>query len=149
MRAVFVAISVAVLLTGIVSAQREMQPNSWYSIAPGQLKWTKNPDGTAQETAVLFGDRAKHEMFGYAVKWPPRSTRKAHTHPEDRYAVVVSGTFCHGRGSSFDESKLEKRTAGTFFSEPGGVAHFGAAKDESVVLYFFGTGPDRTDVVEK
>ena len=78
-----------------------------------------------------------------------RSTRKGHTHPEDRYAVVVSGTFYHGRGSNFDEAKLEKRIAGAFFTEPAGVAHFGAAKDEPVILYFFGTGPDRTDVVEK
>ena len=49
----------------------------------------------------------------------------------------------------FDESKLEARPAGSFFTEPKGVRHFGMTKDEGVVLYFVGTGPSTTDNLEK
>jgi hypothetical protein len=49
----------------------------------------------------------------------------------------------------FDESKLEERPAGSFFTEPKGVRHFGMTKDEGVVLYFVGTGPSTTDNLEK
>ena len=31
-------------------------PNGWFSIPPEKMKWTKNRDGTARETAILFGD---------------------------------------------------------------------------------------------
>jgi hypothetical protein len=62
---------------------------------------------------------------------------------------VLSGSFYHGKGEKFDSDKLERRSAGTFFSEPAGVAHFGATKDEPALLYFVGVGPDRTDWIEK
>jgi hypothetical protein len=69
--------------------------------------------------------------------------------PETRYVVVLSGTFYHGHGDKFDSGRLEQRTTGTLFSEPAGVAHFGATKGEGTVLYFVGIGPDRNDEIEK
>jgi quercetin dioxygenase-like cupin family protein len=113
-----------------------------------QLKWTKL-DATGRETADLFGDRSKPELFGYLVKWPRNTVAKAHSHPEDRQGIVLSGTFYHGHGRRFDASALERRTQGTYFIEPAGDSHFGATKDEETILYFVGIGPDRTDQIEQ
>jgi hypothetical protein len=53
--------------------------------------------------------------------------------------------FCFN--SSFD--KLEGLSTGTFYTEPIGAARFGATKDEGAVLYWVGSGPSRTDQIEK
>jgi quercetin dioxygenase-like cupin family protein len=124
-------------------------PKNWFAIPPDQLRWTKMSDGTGRDTAVLFGDRRKPELYGYLVKWPPNTHAKAHSHPDSRYVYVLSGVFYHGHGTKFDVNKLERRSTGTLFSEPAGVAHFGATKAEGAVLYFVGIGPNRTDQIEK
>ena len=123
-------------------------PKGWFAISPDQRKWNKLDD-MGRQTAVLFGDQSKPGLYGMLVKWPPNATAKAHSHPDERYALVVSGTFYHGHGDKFNANKLERRSTGTVFSEPAGVAHFGATKDEGAILYFVGMGPNRTDPIEK
>jgi quercetin dioxygenase-like cupin family protein len=151
------------LLTALVLALTTVSPNTHLvrgaaqsshrmatvSIPLDQLKWTKNPDGTGRETADLFGDRRKAELFGYLVRWPKNTAAKAHSHPDDRHAIVLSGTFYYGHGRRLDVAALERRSQGTYFTEPAGDPHFGATKDEVAVLYFVGVGPDRTDQIER
>jgi len=114
-----------------------------------KVQWKKNPNGGPLEVAALVGDRSKPGLYIQLVRWPPRTINKAHSHPDDRYAVVLSGTFYHGYGDKFDEDKLERRSAGTFFTEPARLRHFGITKDEGTVLYFVGTGPSTNDDPEK
>ena len=147
-----VALILVFLNTGVLSVgqtPRSDVPSGWFGVPLDQLKWTKATDGSGRESATVFGDRSKHELFGYVVRSPPNVTSTAHTHPANRFVVVLSGTFYVGHGNQFDASQLERRSAGTFFSEPAGVAHFGATKGEGTVLYIVGIGPDRTDPVEK
>jgi quercetin dioxygenase-like cupin family protein len=59
---------------------------------------------------------------------------QAHTHPDDRVATVISGTWYIGYGAKFDEAKLKPLTAGSFYTEPPGVAHFARTGNEPVVL---------------
>jgi quercetin dioxygenase-like cupin family protein len=115
-----------------------------------QQEWTKSPDSTdTREGAALFGDRSKSELFGLLIKWPPNTTAKAHSHPEDRHVMVVSGTFYYGHGNKFDRSKLERLPTGTYFTEPSGDAHFGATTSEGAILYFVGIGPDGMKTIEQ
>jgi uncharacterized RmlC-like cupin family protein len=124
-------------------------PKNWFSIPFDQIAWVKSNDGSGREIAYLIGDRNTAGLYIQLVKWPPNTTAKAHSHPDNRYAEVLSGTFYHGHGNKFDAGKLEKRSTRTFFTEPAGVAHFGATKDEGAILYFVGTGPSRNDPIEK
>ena len=120
------------------------------AIALDKMPWVKIPGISAsQDFATIVGDRAKPGLYIQLVRWPPHAVLKAHSHPDDRYVIVLSGTFYHGIADKFDESKLEARPAGSFFTEPKGVRHFGVTKDEGVVLYFVGTGPSTTDNLEK
>jgi len=114
-----------------------------------KVEWRKDPNGGPLQTASLVGDRTKPGLYIQLVKWPPHTTNKAHSHPDDRYAVVLSGTFYHGYGEKFDESKLEIRPVGTFFTEPARVRHFGVTKDDGAILYFVGTGPSTNDDPER
>jgi uncharacterized RmlC-like cupin family protein len=118
-------------------------------ILPDKIPWTRNSDPDTRETAYVVGALAKHGMYIQLVKWLPNTTAKAHSHSDDRYGFVISGTFYHGIGDRFDAGKLEARPAGTFFTEPHGVAHFGASRTEGTVLYFVGTGPSTTTQIER
>lgn len=150
--------AVIALAFGLVSSSpgltQQSTSTSPASLAPfaidlNKLEWKKNVISGGQEFATIVGDRTKPGLYIQLVRWPPHSIYKAHSHPDDRYAVVLSGIFYHGYGDKFDESKLEERPAGTFFSEPARLRHFGVTKDEGTVLYFVGTGPSTNDDEEK
>jgi hypothetical protein len=48
------------------------------------------------EFATIVGDRAKPGLYIQLVRWPPHAALKAHSHPDDRYVMVLRGTFYHG-----------------------------------------------------
>jgi quercetin dioxygenase-like cupin family protein len=141
------------LATPCLAQQFPLSPSGELPVAAIELEkmpWTRIPRiGPAQEFATIVGDRAKPGLYIQLVRWPPHAALKAHSHPDDRYVMVLRGTFYHGIGEKFDEGKLEARPAGSFFTEPKGVRHFGTTKDEGTVLYFVGTGPSTTDNLEK
>jgi quercetin dioxygenase-like cupin family protein len=120
-----------------------------FAIELDKVQWRKNPYGGPLQTAMLVGDRTKPGLYIQLVRWPPNTTNKAHSHPDDRYAIVLSGTFYHGYGEKFDQSKLETRPAGTFFTEPARLRHFGITRDDGAILYFVGTGPSTNDDPER
>jgi len=141
----------ATLLAGPALAQQPAAPPASsvpvFAIELDQVKWTKTANGL--EFATLVGDRAKPGLYIQLVRWPPHTINKAHSHPDDRYAMVLHGTFYHGYGDKFDESRLEKRPAGSYFTEPARLRHFGITRDEGTILYFVGTGPSTNDDPEK
>jgi quercetin dioxygenase-like cupin family protein len=140
------------LATPCLAQQFPVAPGSELPIAAIELDkmpWTRVLGIGPLEFATIVGDRARPGLCIQLVRWPPHAVLKAHSHPDDRYVMVLRGTFYHGFGERFDESKLEARPAGGFFTEPRGARHFGMTKDEEVVLYFVGTGPSTTDNLEK
>ena len=140
------------LATSCLAQQFPISPGGELPVAAIELDkmpWTKIPGIDAQDFATIVGDRAKPGLYIQLVRWPPHAVLKAHSHPDDRYVIVLRGTFYHGIAEKFDESKLEARPVGSFLTEPKGVRHFGMTKDEGVVLYFVGTGPSTTDNLEK
>ena len=51
------------------------------------------------KTAVLFGDPSKPGLNVMLIKWMPGNFSRPHFHPNDRFFMVVKGTwwFCTGR----------------------------------------------------
>ncbi len=108
-------------------------------VKPNEMKWEPSPGGKQQ--SYLLGDPRKAGPYIYLVKWPAHDKALAHTHPDTRYGMVLSGVHYIGYGTKYDESKLHAHPAGTFFTEPANTAHFGKTEGEGAILYFFGTGP--------
>jgi len=108
------------LSTPCLAQQFPIAPGGELPIAAIELEkmpWTRIPGiGPAQEFATIVGDRAKPGLYIQLVRWPPHAVLKAHSHPDDRYVMVLRGTFYHGIGEKVDESKLEDRQAGSFFT---------------------------------
>src|SRR6202158_5750937 len=100
------------------------------------------------QTRTLKGDATKPGMYTIQLTIPPNVKIQAHTHPDDRVATVISGTWYIGYGAKFDEAKLKPLTAGSFYTEPPSVAHFAKTGNEPVVLQITGNGPTGTEYIE-
>jgi len=101
--------------------------------------------GTATlQMKILSGNPKKQSLYTMFAKIPKGTTIKPHSHPDDRVAVVVSGTWYFAYGDTFDESALKALPAGSFYTEPPNANHFAMTKDEDVTVYLMGTGPTGT-----
>jgi quercetin dioxygenase-like cupin family protein len=96
------------------------------------------------QTTVLLGDPTKPGLYTIRLSIPANTTIQAHTHRDDRSAIVMSGTWYFGYGSVANAAATKPLPPGSFYSEPGGVAHFALTRAAPVVVYITGFGPTNT-----
>ena len=109
---------------------------------PNDIVWKAPAVSPGPETAVTYGDPSKTGPYVLRVRFPAGFKLLPHFHPDEwRTGVVLSGTYYFGLGEQWDETKLMPYSAGTFFSEPKGAAHFVWAKDGEVIVQFTAMGP--------
>src|SRR6266436_3234822 len=78
---------------------------------PSEIKWVRNAAGT-NESAVLFGDPSKPGPYVVRLRWLPGNMSRPHFHPNDRFFVVLSGTWWMGTGEKFDPDSTVPRARG-------------------------------------
>jgi hypothetical protein len=118
----------------------DVDPKALVLQLPKDIKWVENTAaGSAQ--AILFGDPNKPGMYGVLTKWHPGHMSRPHFHQNDRYIVVLSGTWWCGTGTKFDPPSTVPIPAGSFVKHVGKQVHYDGAKDEEVVLEIVGEGP--------
>jgi mannose-6-phosphate isomerase-like protein (cupin superfamily) len=149
-RAVALTACVACLMTGSTSAQVPAQFDrtavDW--VMPNEIKWVKNAAGT-NEQAVLFGDPAKPGPYVVRLKWLPGNMSRPHTHPNDRFFIVISGTWWVGAGETFDPNSTVAMPAGSYVIHKAGKPHYDGAKQGEAVIQVWGMGPATTTQVER
>jgi quercetin dioxygenase-like cupin family protein len=99
-------------------------------------------------TTILHGDPTKAGPYTIALRAPPNVRIAAHSHRDDRTAVVVAGLWRFGYGREADERLVKVLPPGSFYSEPAGVEHFAMTGPEGATVYISGQGPTSTDYVE-
>jgi quercetin dioxygenase-like cupin family protein len=102
---------------------------------------TFGPAGAAIQTAAVLGDPSKPGIYVTRLRFAKGTRIAPHLHPDERVAVVLSGSMYFGYGNVFDESGLTHMTAGSTWTEPPNTAHFALAKDEDVIIQVVGIGP--------
>jgi quercetin dioxygenase-like cupin family protein len=107
---------------------------------PAEIKWVRNAAGT-NESAVLFGDPSKPGPYVVRIKWLPGNMSRPHFHPNDRFFVVISGTWWMGTGENFDPNNTVPAPAGSYVIHYAGKVHYDGAKDEEAVIQVWGMGP--------
>ena len=105
--------------------------------------WVYVPTGSMNPT-ILEGDPAKAGIYTIRLSIPANTVIAAHTHRDNRAAVVMSGTWYFGYGKSASEALTKPLAPGSFYTEPGGVAHFALTKSQPVVVFITGYGPSDT-----
>jgi hypothetical protein len=115
---------------------------------PTEIKWVRNASGT-NESALLFGDPSKPGPYVVRLKWLPGNMSRPHFHPNDRFFVVLSGTWWVGTGEKFDPDVTVPMPAGSYVVHYGGKVHFDGAKNEETVIQVWGMGPATSTPAEK
>lgn len=139
-----------VVVAGAASAQERL-----LRLTPAEIEsMTKSGAGAGTSgvagigTTILYGDPTKAGPYTIALRAPPNVRIAAHSHHDDRTAVVVAGVWRFGYGRKADETLVKTLTPGGFYSEPAGVEHFAMTGPEGAVVYISGFGPTSTDYVE-
>ncbi len=117
----------------------EVDPAALAFKLPKQINWTDNGSGALN--AVLVGDPAKPGLYVYLNKWTPHHMSRPHSHPNDRFIYVISGTWWVGTGPKYDPDSTVAMPAGSFVTHFGKQIHYDGAKDEECVLEIVGQGP--------
>lgn len=115
---------------------------------PADIKWVRNAAGT-NEQAILFGDPAKPGPYVVRLRWLPGNMSRPHVHPNDRFFVVISGTWWVGSGETYDPAKTVPMPAGSYVVHYANKPHYDGAKDGEAVIQVWGMGPATTTSVEK
>jgi uncharacterized RmlC-like cupin family protein len=99
------------------------------------------------QTTVLSGDPNAPGPYAFEIRVPPHTRIAAHTHRDNRTAIVVSGEWHFGYGETGSEAATRTLAPGSFYTEPAGVAHFAFTADAPTVVYITGQGPTDTQYV--
>jgi mannose-6-phosphate isomerase-like protein (cupin superfamily) len=137
----------AALLAAPLLSSGDIDPRAVTFTAPADIKFVRNAAGT-NETAVLFGDPDKPGPYVMQLRWFPGNMSRPHFHPNDRFFVVLEGTWWLGTGTKFDPDSTVPVKPGTFVLHKAGQAHYDGAKDEPALIQVWGMGPATTTSAE-
>ena len=113
-------------------------------LKPEEIEWRESAGDNGLKFAVLVGDTSKPGLYVIRVKFPPGLMTRPHRHPEDRHAIVVSGTWYTGEGTTFDPDRTVPLGPGSYMMHPANGYHFDGAKAEEVIVQIAGFGPSAT-----
>lgn len=100
------------------------------------------------QTVILKGNPNQPGLYTIVLRIPPHTKIAAHTHPDDRVASVLSGTWYFGYGDQFSAEQLKALPVGGVYTEPPNRPHFAETRDEAVVLEITGSGSSGTTYIE-
>ena len=132
------AVSLALAFTPAAS-HAEIDPKS-ITIVPFDKLDFKGKPGQPQ-IATVFGDANKPGLYGIVIKWPPHTNSRPHSHPNDRYITVLSGTWWINTGAKFSPETMVPMKPGSFIIHHAGEIHYDGAKDDPAMIYIVGQGP--------
>jgi uncharacterized RmlC-like cupin family protein len=98
----------------------------------------------AVRTTILTGDPSAAGPYAIALRVPPNTRIAAHSHRDQRVAVVVSGAWNFGYGDTATDAATKLLLPGSVYTEPAGVMHFARTGSAPAVVYIFGDGPTDT-----
>jgi quercetin dioxygenase-like cupin family protein len=133
------------------ASMAQAAPIDQIRLTPGDIE-AKEAGGAGAGTSgvagirstVLLGDPTKPGLYTIRLSIPANTKIQAHTHRDDRSAIVISGIWYFGYGSVVNGKATKRLPPGSFYTEPGGVAHFALTRAEPVVVYITGFGPTDT-----
>ena len=115
---------------------------------PTKTAGTGTSELPAVITTVLFGDPSKPGLYTIELKVAPNTVIQAHTHRDTRTAMVISGLWYFGYGPKNEKSSVKVLPSGSFYTEPGGQAHFARTGPNGAIVAITGYGPSDTVYVK-
>jgi len=132
-----------------ISSAAELNPAAVVFKLPDQIPWSP-VDARGAQNAVVVGDPSKPGFYMVYTKWTKGNHfSRPHFHPNDRYIVVLQGTWWVGTGPHFDPANTTPLPPGSFVTHFGKQVHWDGAKDEDAVLLIQGEGPATSTSVKE
>ena len=132
-----------------VSSATELNTAALVYKMPDQIPWGP-VDARGAQTAVVVGDPSKPGFYMVYNKWTKGNHfSRPHFHPNDRYIVVLQGTWWVSTSKKFDPNTTVPMPAGSFVTHFGKQVHWDGAKDEDAVLLIMGEGPATATAAEE
>jgi hypothetical protein len=129
------------------AAAGDLDPAAIAYTLPDKIAWKQTSPGSQQ--AILAGDPSKPGPYVVLNKWlAGNNMSRPHFHPNDRFIMVLKGTWWMGTGGKFDPASTVPVPAGTFVTHFARQVHYDGSKDEDVVLLITGEGPATSTRVE-
>jgi quercetin dioxygenase-like cupin family protein len=126
-----------------------LNPEALKALIPENIPWKAAAGLRGTETAVLYGDPGKPGFYVVLNRFHPGNFSHPHYHPNDRFIMVLSGTWWAATGVKDDPEHLTvPLKAGTFVVHKARHVHYDGARAGSgdAVVMIFGQGPGtRTD----
>lgn len=138
----------SMMLAAMIGSGAQIDSKAVEFITPENIKWVRNAAGT-NETAVLFGDPEKPGPYVIRLRWLPGNMSRPHYHQNDRFFVVISGTWWLGTGEKFDPDSTVPAPAGSYVIHKAKQVHYDGAKKEPAVIQVWGMGPATSIPAEK
>ena len=100
------------------------------------------------ETAIVEGDPSKPGYYLTINHFPPGVMSRPHYHPDERYIMVLRGTWYTDEGEVFRPKEAIPLKPGDYMRHPKAGPHYDGALDEDVWVAIGGYGPTKATVVD-
>jgi quercetin dioxygenase-like cupin family protein len=114
-----------------------------------ELTWKTTEGNTlGVESAVVEGDPSKPGYYVTINHFPAGVMSRPHYHPDERYVIVLKGTWYTDEGDVFQPKKAVPLKPGDFMRHPKGGPHYDGAIDEDTWVAISGYGPTKATVID-
>jgi len=100
------------------------------------------------ETAVVEGDPSKPGYYLTINHFPAGVMSRPHYHPDERYVIVLRGTWHTDEGEVFRPKETVPLKPGDFMRHPKGGPHYDGALNEDTWVAISGYGPTKATVID-
>ena len=114
-----------------------------------KLTWRPTEGNTlGVETAVVEGDPSKPGYYLTINHFPAGVMSRPHYHPDERYVIVLRGTWYTDEGDVFRPTQTIPLKPGDFMRHPKNGPHYDGALDEDTWVAISGYGPTHATVID-
>ena len=130
-------------VVGNVPPLSSLDPEVLKATLPENIQWRPAEGLPGTEVATLVGNPAQQGFYIQLNRFSPGAFSRPHFHDNDRYIMVVSGTWWVDTGATYDPNRTVPMKQGTFVIHPGREVHYDGARagSEGAVVMILGQGP--------
>jgi hypothetical protein len=112
-------------------------------ILPENIPWQPATGLPGADTYALLGDQSKPGFYIVLNRFHPGSFSRPHYHENDRYIMVLNGTWWAATGATYDPERTVGFKPGTFVVHAGRQVHWDGSRagGEDAIVMIFGQGP--------
>ena len=114
-----------------------------------KLTWRATEGNTlGVQTAVVEGDPSKPGYYLTINHFPAGVMSRPHYHPDERYVIVLRGTWHTDEGDVFRPNQTVPLKPGDFMRHPKDGPHYDGALNEDTWVAISGYGPTKATVID-